>query len=67
MKIVSGIICAALVIAAIIVYINMWRYSKKHADEEFVLHKKYFLTRILLMGALFICASLIELVWFFVR
>lgn len=67
MKIASGIIVVAMLIAAIIVYINMWRYSKKHADEEFVLHKKYFLTRILLMGALFICVALIEAVWFFAR
>lgn len=65
MKIALGIMLIVLVIIMIVTYFQLWRYVKLHAQEELELHKKYILTRLILiavMGMISGCIGLVSLI-----
>lgn len=64
MKIALAMLCLVLVMIAAILYVDLWRFYKIHAEEEFDLHKKYIASRIISIFALLITSTFIPLAYF---
>ena len=59
MKIAFAILCLALAMIAVILYVDLWRFYKLHAEEEFEVHKRYIVSRIIIIFALLITSTFI--------
>lgn len=64
MKIALGILCIVIAMIDGFVYFKLSRFYKIHAEEDFEVHKKYILSRIILIYALILIIVLIQLMWF---
>lgn len=62
MRIVLGIMLIVLVIIGIVSYFQLRRFLKIHAQEEFEVHKKYIISKVVIIcvvGTLCSCIGLI--------
>lgn len=62
MKLALNIIGISLSIIGVIIYFFLYRYIKRHSDEELEAHESYILSRLVIMVVLEACGGIVNII-----